>query len=733
MSRMPKASNYLKNSSAQQNSLINTAKLSQNNSNIMGKTEINTVYENSSQTESQSIYSTINLQDPNSNYFNKNTNLNNNVNSQVGSNISIQNNLAKTDVRTSNTPNRLSAVETTKIDQISKTQIPNGSKFKNKTINKDGKQISNIDLNDDIQGDDRKDNLALLANSAQSVYPSQKNKLPTVSQQIKEKSNIQQSFDSQSIHSTIKLPPKQSVQNSNNQSFQPNHQSQKVSAISHQSIQQKNLSHTVPISNKSNSKEIGQTALNTNKNPNEKTVNAHSHLNNTTINPNKASRAPIKYSNTNSANVSTSHNQFKNPSSSTHQSNQPVQQGSQIRGSHKENQKQSNSNRVDEQHGSNIMRKSSLKASRNKSPPQLIKTPEGKIKSAEIDSNGNSYSIATDKETPDISSNLNKYLENEIKHSQLKESKPENPTKGNGFRYYAQLTKAGRNQNGQKKVNQDTPLVHLNIGGIGGFNLFGVLDGHGPHGHFVSQFCKEHFIKYMTNFAESCIQKKIKTPEAIHAELKNNKFADIIEIFNKADEEMSKYKQFDYNFSGTTCNIVFQFNTYLVCCNVGDSRGILVEDRGDSKNLGIVELSHDHKPDLPGERERILLNGGIVDKITDIFGQKVGPPRVWKAKTNYPGLAMSRSLGDFQAKQCGVIASPEIIEYTLTRNSKYLILCSDGVWEFITNEQVRDLGNVFFNKNDVGGFCTDLVKFAVHSWEEFDIIRDDITVICVYF
>ena len=746
MSRMPKASDHMGKSSGQQNSLINSAMSNQNNPNLMGKTVVNTVYQNSSQMQNQSIYSTIQLQQSNSNSFNKNNNLNNNANSQVGNNNSIQNNLAKTDARILNTPNRLSAVETPKIDQIAKTQIPKGSKSKNMFINKDGKQISNIDLNDDTQGDDRKDNLALLANSAQSVYPSQNNKLPNVSQQIKEQPNTQQSLNNQSIYSTIQLTQNQSVHKSNNQSFQPNHQSQKGSTNAHQSIQQKNLAQTAPIPNNSNSKTMGQTALNTNKNANEKTVNAHSQLNKTTINPNKASRAPVQNSNANSASVhnqnqnasiknqsSTSHNQSKNPSSSTYQSNPPVQQGSQIKGSHKEDQKQSNSNKVEEKHESNIMRKSSLKTSRNKSPPQVIKTPEGKIKGKEIDSNGNSYSIATDKETPDISSNLNKYLENEIKHSQLKESKPESPKKGNGFRYFGQLSKAGRNQNGQKKVNQDTPLVHLNVGGIGGFNLFGVLDGHGPHGHFVSHFCKEHFIKYMTNFAESCIQKKIKTPEAIHDELKNNKYADIYDIFNKADDEMSKQNQFDYNFSGTTCNIIFQFNKYLVCCSVGDSRGILVEDRGDSKNLGIVELSHDHKPDLPGEKQRIELNGGIVDRITDIFGEKVGPPRVWKAETNYPGLAMSRSLGDFQAKQCGVIATPEIIEYNLTRNSKYLIVCSDGVWEFIKNEQVRDLGNVYYNKNDVGGFCTDLVRFAVHSWEEFDIIRDDITVVCVYF
>ena len=705
MSRLPKASAHMQNPSVQQNNLANTAILNQNNPNIMGRTVLNTVYQNPSQMPNQAINSAAPLQRRKSNSFNKYQDVNNNINSQIGTNNPIQNNVAKTVVRTANTPNRLSAVETS---NITKTQIPTQSRFKNTTIN-DGKQINN-----------------------------QNNKLPTVSQQIRADLNTQQSINDQKLYSTIHLNQNQnqSIQNTNKLSSQLNRQSQQVS--NNQSIQQNKLANTTV----NNTQIMGQTVLNTvysNQNTNVNSINAHSQLNNTIINPNIGSRAPIHNSHASAhnahnqnQNASIQNHQSKIPSSSTHQSNLPVQQGSQVRGSHKEEaQKQSNNSHLE----SSLMRKSSLKASRNKSPPQVIKTPDGKIKSAEKDSNGNSYSIAvtTDNEAPDICLNLNKYLENEIKHSQLKETKTEAPKKGNGFRYFGQLTKAGRNQNGQRKTNQDTPLVHLSVGGIPGFNLFGVLDGHGPHGHYVSQFCKDHFIKYMTNYAEACIQKKIKTPESIYAELKNNKFSYIIETFKKADVEMSKQNQFDYNFSGTTCNIVFQFNKYLVCSSVGDSRGILVEDRGDSKNLGIVELSHDHKPDLPEELNRINLSGGIVEKITDSFGEKVGPPRVWKAGANYPGLAMSRSLGDFQAKQCGVIAIPDIIEYTISRNSRYLLVCSDGVWEFIKNEQVRDLGNVYFNKNDVGGFCTDLVKFAVHSWEQFDIIRDDITVVSAFF
>ena len=386
---------------------------------------------------------------------------------------------------------------------------------------------------------------------------------------------------------------------------------------------------------------------------------------------------------------------------------------------------------------SKLMRKSSLKASRNKSPPQVIRTSDGKIKRTEKDSSGNRYYVTTDEQNivsdSYISTHLNEYLHKEIELTKSKVAPAPNNKKGNGFRYYGQLTKAGRNQDGKTKTDQDTPLVHLNVGGIAGFNLFGVLDGHGPHGHFVSQFCREYFIKKMTNYAEHCVKNKITTPEKIYNELKKTKFSYIVETFAKSDSELSRQKQFDVQFSGTTCNIVFQFNKYLVCASVGDSRGLFVEDNGDPNNVSFALLSHDHKPDLPSEMNRIHLKGGMVDRITDFNGEKVGPPRVWKAGCNYPGLAMSRSLGDFQAKECGVITTPEIIEYIINKKSRYLVVCSDGVWEFIQNEQVVSLGNEFYKKNDVGGFCSDLVKFAVHSWEQFDIIRDDITVVCVYF
>jgi serine/threonine protein phosphatase PrpC len=375
---------------------------------------------------------------------------------------------------------------------------------------------------------------------------------------------------------------------------------------------------------------------------------------------------------------------------------------------------------------SSLRRNSSLRASRNKSPPLVIKTKDGQMVSTQADSNGNPYTTNIEEQKPVQPEKINSDKENEVKEL--------NKKVGRGFKLYGQISKAGRNQNGVQKTNQDTSLIHISVGNLQGFNIFGVLDGHGPHGHFVSKFCKEYFIRTMNEYSKQCQQNNITTPEGIYNELKENKFEFINQTFKNADLEMIKHTEFDHDFSGTTCNLVFQFNKYLLCASVGDSRGIIIFDQNNTNTYqGIFPISNDHKPNLPQEYERILQSGGIVDKLTDQFGCKVGPYRVYRNGLTYPGLAMSRSLGDFQAKDCGVITEPEIIEYNVSHNSKYMVICSDGVWEFLSNEQVRDLGNKFFNKGELGNFCSQLVKEAVHAWETRDIIRDDITVVCVYF
>jgi serine/threonine protein phosphatase PrpC len=150
----------------------------------------------------------------------------------------------------------------------------------------------------------------------------------------------------------------------------------------------------------------------------------------------------------------------------------------------------------------------------------------------------------------------------------------------------------------------------------------------------------------------------------------------------------------------------------LTCANVGDSRAILGSLRS-KEDAAIVEknkgefqiesvagpdrsgermwmstgLSIDHKPDREDELIRILSSEGRVDPFREENGEPVGPARVWLRTQNVPGLAMSRSIGDLVASSVGVIPEPEFFELTLNESDKFLVIASDGIWEFIDNDE----------------------------------------------
>ena len=51
---------------------------------------------------------------------------------------------------------------------------------------------------------------------------------------------------------------------------------------------------------------------------------------------------------------------------------------------------------------------------------------------------------------------------------------------------------------------------------------------------------------------------------------------------------------------------------------------------------------------------------------------------------------MSRSLGDKIAHSVGVSSMPEVLEFMLSPDDKIIVIASDGVWEFISNDEVAN-------------------------------------------
>jgi len=216
--------------------------------------------------------------------------------------------------------------------------------------------------------------------------------------------------------------------------------------------------------------------------------------------------------------------------------------------------------------------------------------------------------------------------------------------------------------------------------------------------------------------------------DAVYYRLKKNEYDILKRAFRHAERDLGKNEDIDANFSGTTCVMVFQIGERLICANVGDSRAIIVK----GTNYDVTPLSIDQKPDDPIESQRIIENGGEISQFEE-DGEKSGPFRVWKKGEVYPGIAMSRSIGDFIATTLGVIPEPKFIEDKIDNETKFIVIASDGVWEFLDNNKVAEMVLTFYKKNDPDGACKALIKESTEWWNKEDIVVDDITCIVVFF
>lgn len=231
---------------------------------------------------------------------------------------------------------------------------------------------------------------------------------------------------------------------------------------------------------------------------------------------------------------------------------------------------------------------------------------------------------------------------------------------------------------GRQSYMEDTFKIIKNINGSD-ISMFAICDGHA--GNFASQYTSDIImpaiaekIGQIYQIAQARIQKILKEKKA-----KKTKSKEIVkevqeEISNIPVEEnpLEKYvtsgNKIDYEnllrdeilendkilmermgraaqFGGSClCLVVIDItNKMIVCANVGDSRAIMRDTKGNA-----VELSEDHKPDRSEEMNRIRENGGYISN-------KDG---CWRVEGS---LACSRALGDYPLKlKKVIIADPEI-------------------------------------------------------------------------
>ena len=275
---------------------------------------------------------------------------------------------------------------------------------------------------------------------------------------------------------------------------------------------------------------------------------------------------------------------------------------------------------------------------------------------------------------------------------------------------------ANTNQGIARDYNEDRVSIIININQPNNKNnnkeneqkawpkasYFSVFDGHG--GNKCAEFLRDNLLKlicdneYFPNDIENAI-----------------KYG-----FNEADklflENATKDGELIDN-SGSCGLILLIVDNKIYIANVGDSRCIISMKNGLIKK----DVTRDHKPNYPYEKERIIANGGRIYQTQTPLNQNLeGNEDLGKNEKNnlillgphrvFPGsLSVSRTIGDACAKLTFlggnpkvVIPEPDIYCYDLDKDDvDFLILGCDGIYDQLTSQDVFKCVNMMidFSKN----------------------------------
>ncbi|CAA9990695.1 protein phosphatase 2c-like protein, putative [Plasmodium knowlesi strain H] len=256
--------------------------------------------------------------------------------------------------------------------------------------------------------------------------------------------------------------------------------------------------------------------------------------------------------------------------------------------------------------------------------------------------------------------------------------------------------------------------------------LIMVFDGHGPSGHDISNFAHVVLPLLFSYNIERIFENPVRTMKTlfymINCYLVNYSYC----INNNINPININF--IDYNLSGTTCTIIlYNFQTKKIySAHTGDSRAVMGKQNLQTNAFRAYNITEDHKPSLKLEKDRIVAFGGEVKKLQGDVSY-----RVFVKNEMYPGLAMSRAIGDITSSFIGVTCEPTIKIFDKSEEDKFIIVATDGIWEFISSEECVQMVSRK-RKKKVHVAMEEIIKESWRRWERIDTV-DDMTLVILYF
>jgi serine/threonine protein phosphatase PrpC/CRP-like cAMP-binding protein len=345
---------------------------------------------------------------------------------------------------------------------------------------------------------------------------------------------------------------------------------------------------------------------------------------------------------------------------------------------------------------------------------------------------------------------------------------------------YAFLSQKGYYPDDPHKPNQDSYSITERFGSReSNDSFFAVYDGHGRDGDLCAQFARDKMPGYLAKHIRKTKEKEARQHQdeldtrknmnpdkpsdpLTHVELPRDQFQSAcLKAHVECNLAMHQEQSLDDSLSGTTAISVYVHGrrNRISICNVGDSRAVLGKatpgagvggvPHGQRDALKAYPLSRDQTPYRRDERARIRGTGARILSLDQLEGLEPildesqnddlelgeeldeggDPPRVWSPHGDYPGTAFTRSLGDAMAEELGVFAEPEMLTREIKPGDKMLVIASDGIYEFLTNQSVIDICAKFTDPLEA---CRAVVAESYELWLQYELRTDDITIIVVF-
>ncbi|XP_043974502.1 protein phosphatase, Mg2+/Mn2+ dependent, 1Da isoform X2 [Gambusia affinis] len=200
--------------------------------------------------------------------------------------------------------------------------------------------------------------------------------------------------------------------------------------------------------------------------------------------------------------------------------------------------------------------------------------------------------------------------------------------------------------------------------------------------------------------------------------------------------------------SGTTASVVVLRGNRMYVAHVGDSAIVLgVQEDPSVPFIKAVEVTQDHKPELPKERERIEgLGGSVIKKsgVNRVVWKRPrlshnGPVRRSTIIDQIPFLAVARALGDlwsydFYSGEFVVSPEPDTSVVILDpRKHRYIILGSDGLWNMVPPQEAISMCQKNDEEMEPCGVSSarQLVSHSLLRWRQRMLRADNTSAIVI--